>query len=56
MDIFKYLVYKATPQIGGGILIAGFVEREDALDYMDYIKSQDNEEYYIKEYSQQINT
>ena len=52
MDLFKYLIYRATPEIGSGELVAGFTEKEDALKYLSYIKLMDRNggRYYMKEY------
>lgn len=56
--MFKFLVYRATPEIGGGELIAGFREREDAFKYLEYLKllEDDGSRYYMKENPQQVNT
>lgn len=56
MSKLRYLVYKATPDIGGGELVAGFVEEADASRYLDYLKERDRNGggYYMKEYSEVI--
>ena len=53
--MFKFLVYRATPEIGGGELIAGFREREDAFKYLELLED-DGSRYYMKENPQQVNT
>lgn len=51
MELFPYLLYRATPKIGGGELIAGFRERQEAVNYLNYAKLLDKNggDLYIKE-------
>lgn len=47
--IFKYLVYRATPEIGGGELEAGFINKTDAETYCKNKAAETGKDYYVKE-------
>ena len=51
MNLFPYLIYRATPEIGGAELIAGFRERREAVNYLNYAKmlDMDGGRLYMKE-------
>lgn len=50
--VFQWLVYKTAPDMDGGKLVAGFIERRAAIDYLNYVKLLDRNggQYYLKEY------
>lgn len=51
MNLFPYRIYKATPETGGAELIAGFRERREAVNYLNYAKMLDRDggRLYMKE-------